>query len=185
MVKSINLHTITALQHIDVGDGISLVPLRQKHSQAILDILNKDSQIREFVYVASRIHTARDVSDEIRRIKKDSGLIRYVILKNNNVVGLVSLWRDDGFWNEHNLDDYGFGYFLTPEERGKGIVQKSVNRIIRITSESVPINRFVAICEDENVSSVAVLRKLGFRATDDVKSNPHNGRPGRKYEKRT
>lgn len=184
MNSTISLHTIPALQEINVRDKVKLRPLIQSDAEQLLQILAKDHNIREKVTVASRLHSAEDVAEEIKRYRSDTGLIRYTLLLDENPVGLVSLWRDDGFWGKKNLDDYGFGFFLDPKERGKGLVTSAVKKLLEIVPQNIHVNQFVAFCEDENKQSLVVLKKLGFESTDQTLREPNNGWIERKYIKR-
>jgi RimJ/RimL family protein N-acetyltransferase len=183
MNDPVNLHSIQALQKIDVADNISLCPLDQSHAKRLLEILAADSSIRDNVTVASRMHTQEDVAAEIESYSKDIGLIRYMLLRNDNPIGLVSLWRDDGFWGVKNLDDYGFGYFLDPVERGKGLISSSIKKLMEIVKDNVEVNQFVAFSEDTNQGSIAVLTKLGFKRTEETLTEPNTGWIERKYIK--
>jgi RimJ/RimL family protein N-acetyltransferase len=180
---SINVHTIPSLQAVDVYEDILLRPLEQSHASRVLEILDADESIRERVTVASRMHTQEDVAKEIVLYKNDTGLIRYVLLRDSDPVGMISLWRDDGFWGEKNLDDYGFGYFLDPHERGKGLITKAVQKLMEVVSQNLYVRQFVAFSEDTNTGSVAVLKKLGFQPTSQTLTEPTNGWIERKYIK--
>ena len=182
MNKPINLHTILSLDKINVLENVKLVPLNESHGLRILEILSEEPNIRKRVTVASRMNTLEDVKNEIDSYKSDSGLIRYVLLKKNNPVGMISLWRDDGFWGEKNLDDYGFGYFLDRKERGQGLITTAIKSLMEIVDNNLYVHQFVAFCEDDNKPSVTILKKLGFKPTDKVISEPNKGWVERKYE---
>lgn len=184
MESAVNLHTIPALQEIYVQEGIKLHPLHSSDAKRLLEILADDSSIRNKVTIASRLHTIEDIETEIKRSLKKTGLIRYVLLKENNPIGLVSLWRDEGYFGTPTqLDDYGFGYFLDPNERGKGLMTSAIRKLIEIVANNLKVNQFIAFCEDNNMKSIAVLTKLGFEPTDKTFSEPYNGWIERKYIK--
>lgn len=183
-MKPLNLHKIQTLQEVDVCEGIKLRPLQQSDDRCLLKILERDRCIRDRVTVASRLHAPEDVTAEIKQYRKDSGLIRYTLVKNKNPIGLVSLWRDDGFWGMKNLNDYGFGYFLDVNERGKGLITRSIRRLMDIVAESLYVNQFVAFCEDQNLESIALLKRLGFEPTSETHQEPSKGWIERKYIKK-
>lgn len=183
MKKSISLHTVSALKEVTISDVIKLQPLDQSHAVDLLGILAADSSIRDNVTVASRMHTKEDVSAEIENYLKDTGLIRYTLLRNDKPIGLISLWRDDGFWGKKNLDDYGFGYFLDPNERGKGLITRAIQNLMEIVMKNLEVRQFVAFSEDTNKGSIAVLSKLGFKPTEETLTEPNNGWIERKYIK--
>lgn len=184
MKTPINLHTIPALQWIHVHEGIKLRSLRSSDAKRLLDILANDSSIRNRVSVAARFHTPEDVEAEIKRSLKEMSFIRYSLLKDDNPIGLVSLWRDNGYFGTPpQLDDYGFGYFLDPDERGKGLVTNAVQKLMETAANNLKVNQFVAFCEDNNKESIAVLTRLGFEPTDKRYPEPYNGWIERKYIK--
>jgi len=186
MKKPLNLHKIPALKEVLVDKDIVLRPLRQSDAMRMLEILAADESIRNKVTVASRLRTPGDVLREIEHYRKDSGLMRYTLLKENSPIGLVSFWRDDGYFGTPSQpDDYGFGYFLDPDERGKGLVNSAVKSLMDVVSKNLRVNQFVAFCEDKNNESIAVLIKLGFKPTDKTFSEPDHGWIERKYVKRT
>ena len=183
-MKPLNLHKISGLNEIDVCQGVKLRPLYQSDATRILEILAADKSIRDKVTVASRLHTPKDIAIEIEHYRKDLGLIRYVLLKENNPIGLISLWRDDGFFGTSpNPNDYGFGYFLDPHERGKGLITLAVQSLMKTTAGNFHVRQFVAFCEDRNHESIAVLTKLGFKPTDKTFVEPDHGWVERKYVK--
>lgn len=179
------LHEHQELQKVPVREDCYLRPLETQDAKYILAILNDDQLIREYVTVAARMHTADDVMREIEAYKTDEeGLIRYTIVYQERCVGLVSLWKDPGYFGQTpEPGGYGFGYFIDPALRGRGIVTDAVSALMQRASQVLDIKRFIAFSEDENVASGAVLRKLGFTATDDAFSEPTHGWIERKYVK--
>lgn len=179
---TVNLHTVSGFKEIKVGKGVILRPLDQSHANRILEILNTDKSIRNKVTVASRLYTPEDVAVEIKRYHKDPGLIRYVMLRKNDPIGFVSFWRDDGFFGTApNPDDYGFGYFLDPKERGKGLVTRALQALMKTTVDKLKVRQFAAFCADDNHESMTVLTKLGFKPTKQTFKEPEHGWIERKY----
>jgi len=177
-----DLHAVAALQEVEIRPGILIRPLQEEHGAGILAILDIDPLIRDRVSVASHLFTQDDIIKEIAAIQSDPGLIRYAILENNNPIGLVSLWRDDGFFGTPpNPNDYGFGYFIDPEERGKGIVTDTVTQLMATAQQSLYVRQFVAFCEDDNAESVAVLSRLGFEKNGEAFNEPTHGWMEYKY----
>lgn len=97
---------------------------------------------------------------------------------------MLSLWRDEGYFGTPpQLDDYGFGFFLDPKDRGKGLVTNAVRALIHVLIQNLKVNQFVANCEDDNTESIAVLTKLGFTPTNEARPEPIHGCIERKYIK--
>ncbi len=98
--NKINLHTLPVFSEVIVSVDVKLVPLNVTHGIRILDILQEDPDIRNKVTIASKLHSLEDVETEINTYMNDDGLIRFTLLKKGNPIGMVSFWRDDGFWGE-------------------------------------------------------------------------------------
>jgi RimJ/RimL family protein N-acetyltransferase len=175
--RSTNLHEVLAFQNIQVREGVVLRPLDASDATRILEILDTDTTIRSRVSVASKMHTSDDVEDQVENYRKDSHLIRYAIIENDNPIGLVSFWRDidNPFDAPDNPDDYGFGFFLDPSKRGKGIVTNAVRNLMEVATKNLRVNRFIAYTEDDNQESIAVLNKLGFQPTGTVLAELNSG----------
>ena len=177
-----NLHDIVALQKIVVRDGLILRPLEVGDSKQLLAILARDPGIRQRVTVASRLVDTSTIEQEIAQIAADEGLIRYVIVQGETVIGLISLWRDEGFFGQApEQGGYGFGFFLDPLARGKGVVTVSLQALMTTCKAVLPVRVFMAFCEDDNPRSSAVLVKLGFELTNEVYGEPTAGWQERKY----
>lgn len=180
-----NLYEQPELRKVLVREGCYLRPLEVEDAEEILRILDDDPAIRDRVTVASRMHTIDDVAREVKTYKTDNeGLIRYAIIFDDHCVGLVSLWRDSGFFGQPlDPDAYGFGYFIDPAMRGKGVVTAAVESLMKQAERLLRVKQFIAYCEDDNLASIAILHKLGFQATDETFSEPNQGWTERKYVK--
>lgn len=181
----VDLHRQPALQEVGVRSGVVLKPMAINDAPAILAILDADPSIRKRVSAAAGMIDTEGVQREIEEYRADPGLIRYMIHSHEKAVGLVSLWRDDGFFGqEAQPHTFGFGYFLDPAERGKGLVTDSVQKLMDTVQGNFRVDSFVAFCEDDNRESVAVLTKLGFAPTEKTFREPSYDWVERKYEKR-
>jgi RimJ/RimL family protein N-acetyltransferase len=162
-----NLHDIEALQSVPVDDDTILRPLRSNDGPDFLAIMEADPNIRLRVSFAAGIKNQADFLRELAAIAEDPGLIRYAITKRDDrCIGAVSLWRNTWEGERPNDNAYGFGYFIDPSERGKGTVSRSVDRLMTVVQTELPVEEFMANCEDDNNDSINVLKGLGFLATD-------------------
>lgn len=178
----VSLHALPAFNRIKVGESLELRPLDMADSDRILEIIGSDPQISQNVAVAAKIKNESSLADEIDRYTQDPGLIRYTVLKDHRPIGLISFWRDDGlFGAAPNLDDYGFGYFLDPTNRGQGIIGRSLKTLMETATDNLPVRQFVAFCADDNLASQAVLKRLGLEPTDQTFIEPANKWIERKY----
>jgi RimJ/RimL family protein N-acetyltransferase len=177
-----NLHAEAEFQKVKVRGNIFLRPLEQSDAFQLLKILSADPIIRDRVIVSAELHTKKDVKAMLAKMQADPGLMHYVLVEDGHLVGLVSLWRDNGFFGEPvNPNRYGFGYFLDPAARGKGLITASVRSLMNTLSKNLKVDQFISYCEDDNVSSKAVLERLGFVPNDKTFREPTHGWIEREY----
>lgn len=181
----INLHQIPELRRIDVDETTYIRPLQNNDAEAVLAILEADPSVRERVTAAARMKDIAGVRKEVIFYTSSPDLLRYVIMYKDKVVGLVSLWSDGGYFDtEPIVDGYGFGYFLSPSERGKGIVSKTIQKLMEVVRKTLRVKVFMAFCEDGNEASIAILRRLGFEPTSETFIEPQHGWIERRYTKK-
>lgn len=185
---NIALRSIDALHHIDVRSGISLRLLQQQDAPRIVEILKSDPSIRDRVTVAARIKTEEDARNEITKLESSENFVRYTIMDSEKMVGLLSLWRNE-LWRDEDMTGevipnvFGFGFFLDPEARGKGLVSSSIKSLMNIVQKNIQVDSFISWCEDDNPESIAVLRSVGLERTDVTHEEAENGWPERLYRK--
>ncbi len=87
---------------------------------------------------------------------------------NEDEMGLNIVFKGEivggaGF-HEINRQDKSaeIGYWLTKDSTGKGLVTKSVSRLIDYAFDEMKLNRITIKCVPENVKSRAVPERLGF-----------------------
>jgi RimJ/RimL family protein N-acetyltransferase len=166
--NSNNLHKIPAFENVTVRDDIILRPLELSDGPRMLEILAADPQIRKRVEVARIVTNMTDLQKEIATFTLSPDYIRYSIIHQGKYAGLVSFWRLGRYKNLDEPDVYGFGYFLDPALRGKGIVPDALHSLMSLACKHLTVKYFMAWCEDDNEASKGVLKKCGFTATDDV-----------------
>lgn len=175
------IRTILALQYITVREHVVLRPLDAEDATALLAILDADPSIRERVGVTAALHSSEDVKQLLAAEEHDD-IVRYVIAENTEVVGLVSFWRaGEYFGDKADPDDYGFGYFLAPSARGRGLVTDSLTALMSVATEHLSVQRFIAFCEADNAASGALLQKAGFERTPVTWKDEEHGWIEQKY----
>ena len=87
----INLHEIPELKRIDVDAVTYIRPLQSSDAEAVLAILKADSMIRDRVTVAAKMINLETVEQEVCSYKASPDLIRYVIVYENTIVGMISV----------------------------------------------------------------------------------------------
>lgn len=174
-------------QKIPVRSGVLLRPLEAADAPAIIEALEADPSIRDRVTVAAQLKTEKDVQREAAASRHNPILVRYVIEEEGKVVGLITLWRDNDYFgpgHTPNPNAYGFGYFLHPAARGRGLATDSLSALMDTARDKFHVDSFIAFCEDNNSDSIAILRKLGLGPTPQTFDEPINGWRERMYEKK-
>ena len=183
-MSSIDLRAIPALQKVVVREGVLLRPLEATDAERVLAMLDEDPSIREHVSVAAKFRQKSDVVAEVERLKNDKETLRYVICEHESIVGMMNLWRAGKFFGaKAKPNNYGFGYFLAPEGRGRGLVTTSLLVLMDIAQRELGATSFVAFCEADNAASGAVLKKAGFAPTDKTWTEPTHGWTEQKYQR--
>lgn len=160
-------------REISVREGVMLRPMTASDGEALLAIMERDPNIRERVTVAANMPNQEGVETQVEAYKNDGALIRYVIAQEHQVVGLISLWRDEGFFGQPPLPHaYGFGFFVDPERRGQHLAADSVAALMDEMQNHYQVDTFIAFCEQDNPASQSVLRRVGMSQTDEHFTEP-------------
>lgn len=61
------------------------------------------------------------------------------------------------------IEAFTFGYWITQEYEGKGIITRSLNRLMEYVLDNMPVHRFTIFCATENRRSRVVPERLGYR----------------------
>ncbi|MBK1895492.1 GNAT family N-acetyltransferase [Chryseobacterium paridis] len=122
-----------------------------------------------------------DVNEAIAYIDK----IDILINKNECIFWAISL-RDESaligaicLWNfDIPKGTVEIGYELLEEFQGKGIMGEVIVQILKYAFEVMDVETIIAFPSSENMSSVRLLEKLGFRIAPDHFKNTHINVPG-------
>ncbi len=181
-----DLLAVPELQQVEVRPGVALRHLRQDDAPALLTILQEDPSIRQRVGVAAAMNSPAGVADVVRHYSQELGLIRFALVEQGVCCGLVSVWADTGYFGEPAMPQtYGFGFFLAPHARGRGLISDSLLAVMEVVAAALPVQRFIAYCEDDNLPSQAVLHRVGLLPTERTYSEPNHGWTERLYQRRS
>lgn len=111
---------------------------------------------------------------------KDKKFIRWCIedKKDKKVIGLVSLHSFDRF----NLNAQ-IGFILNKNYWRQSVMSEAGSRVIRFSFEDIQLHRIEALIDTENIASIKLCMKLGFKQEGLKKEAAHNKRTG-KFEDR-
>ena len=103
-------------------------------------------------------YTINDAERFIRAAVQDAGSLNRAILSEGRVIGGIGVTFRRGAMR-YAAD---IGYWLTPEEWGKGIMTQAVRRMCDLTFAVTDIIRIQAEVFAPNAASLRVLEKCGF-----------------------
>jgi len=127
----------------------------------ILRLLNEPSFIQN---IADRgVRTSDDARRYIRQgpaasyLKHGFGLWLVELKEAGVPIGICGLIKRDA------LEDVDIGYALVPEFWSKGYAREASSAVLSLAFEKHGLKRVAAIVNPENLSSIRLLEKIGFR----------------------
>lgn len=150
-------------------ERLELLQLTEADAPFILDLLNSPGWLR---YIGDRgVRTIEDAKAYIQNgpavsyAKNGFGLY-LVRLKNGQSIGLCGLIRRD------TLPHIDIGFAFLPDYSGRGYGFEASQAVIREAQYMFGLERLVAITDQENMISIALLHKLGFQFERLIPLNP-------------
>ena len=124
--------------------------------------MRSDPRVRKYMDKAPD----KDVSAALKKIREietnrveNKGINWVLRLKDTNeFMGDLGMWRFDCAHHRAEL-----GYSLLPEFHGKGYMTEALNAILDFAFEEVKVHSLEANTHPDNASSMALLKKVGFR----------------------
>ncbi|MFQ6601804.1 GNAT family N-acetyltransferase [Flavobacterium sp. C3NV] len=134
--------------------------------------LRSDEVVNRFVGRdnSSTVEKAKEFILKIQNlVAKNEGLYWIIRLKeNNDLIGSVCLWNFDP---ENEIVE--IGYEMLPEFQGKGIMTEALKAVTKHTFEEIKAKIITAFPSEDNVNSVAILKKMNFEFEDKKYNNTH------------
>lgn len=149
------------MEHYKVGQNIILEEINLKHATTIFSaIYDNRSFLRTWLPFVDHTQKVTDTETFIRSViekpegKRDNV---YTIEYNNKFAGLVGFKDTD----RANLKTE-LGYWLCEKMQGKGIMTRSISKMIDIAFEEYKLNRVQVKVAVGNNKSVAIPKRLNF-----------------------
>jgi len=134
--------------------------------------LRSDEVVNQFVGRdnSSTVEKAKEFILKIQNlVEKNEGLYWIIRRKeNNDLIGTVCLWNFDP---ENEIVE--IGYEMLPEFQGKGIMTEALKAVTAYTFKEIKVKIITAFPSEDNVNSVAILKKLNFEFEDKKYNNTH------------
>jgi len=139
---------------------LNLSRLSLKDENQLLE-LRGDERVVEFVE-RPKAKSLKDVRNFIEKINSGMADNKWVYwsisLKNDpDLIGTICLWN----FNEEKTEGE-IGYELHPDYQGQGIMQETVEEIIKFGFETLKLNLIRAFTHSKNRKSSQLLKRKGF-----------------------
>ena len=93
------------------------------------------------------------------------GLYLVEIAEKNTPIGICGLIKRD------SLNDVDIGFAFLPDFWGKGYAFESASAVMQHAKQVLEIDRVVAIITPQNIVSIKLVERLGFRFERDIESD--------------
>jgi len=147
---------------IKVDEETELRQLCHSDAADIFEVIDKQRSYLgkwlPFVAFTKEISDTEKFVDSIVNASKDRFECVFTIRKQDAFVGLIG-FKDTDRINKKTE----FGYWLSEEYQGQGIITKSVAKLCDFAFNELSINRIQIKCAVENKASSNVPKRLGFR----------------------
>lgn len=147
---------------IKVDDEINLRIISLASAATIYDSISSSrSHLRKWLPFVDATKSVIDTRDFIKSVLNSVNIKQdriYEIWYLNNFAGLISYKEIDKLNNKVEL-----GYWLDAEMTGKGIMARSVKRLVNYAFAEMKMNRIMLKIAIGNAKSKAIAQKLGFR----------------------
>jgi [ribosomal protein S5]-alanine N-acetyltransferase len=118
--------------------------------------------------IAKSIDEAKELIQKfVDAIKNNEGITWGICLSDtNNVIGTIGFWRIS---KEHYRAE--IGYMLHPDYWNKGIVTEAAEAVLEFGFKQLKFHSVEAFLTPENLGSVRLLEKSGFKKEGHFKEN--------------
>jgi ribosomal-protein-serine acetyltransferase len=148
------------INEISVDSSITLKNLALPDAKIIFNAIDSNRyHLRKWLPFVDATHSEKDTLAFVKAIVDDVEHRQevFTIGFNNEFCGLLGL-KDIDFLNRKAE----IGYWLIEKMTGKGIMIRSVERILRFVFDELELNRIQIKCGVGNNFSSAIPKKLGF-----------------------
>jgi len=147
---------------LKVDENITLELLEEKHADAIFSIISANRvYLREWLPWVIKMQTIEDFRGFIslyRQKYTENSDVAFVIVHDFIVVGRIGVYNIDAVNKIGSI-----GYWLSEEFQGKGIVLRSVEKLVDYCFTELLLNRIEIKCGTKNYKSQAIAEKIGFQ----------------------
>ena len=155
---------------INVGNDILLNELDASMSESLFHLVDRNrSHLREFLgwldHNTSLDDSLKFIETELTKHQSLEGLTLGIYV-DKNLVGLVSLYGIDRINHCTSI-----GYWISQDMQGKGIMSRSVRKLIDLAFNHLNLHRIEIRCAVKNYKSQKVAEQLGFKREGVLKES--------------
>jgi len=167
---------MNTLRPINLDNGVTIIhPLRQsdilRYDQIVDNLFEilSDEENTKFIpekRVLSKDRISKELLGITFRYDKQLGYTHFITLKDNNeILGQINIITPKGIKSESQYgikDTWFIEYFLNKKVWNFGVMSGAINAIVGNMKEQ-GITKISALCMPENISSIKILTKSGFK----------------------
>ena len=139
---------------------IKLQPLNENHLDLFKIIQHDRKSLSKFQPGTNTLKTKTDALNFLKQVQsktKQEKLLWLTILKNEKVVGEIVIHHIN-----HQDKNAQIGYFLSSQEKGQGIMTKTVKVLINVAFSRLHLHKISLEIAAGNKKSLAIPQRLGF-----------------------
>ncbi|WP_404468927.1 GNAT family N-acetyltransferase [Sutcliffiella horikoshii] len=146
-------------------ERLSIRELESDDLQAIYNIRSNKDIFKYVIWGPINFENTKKMLDRQIDFQNEQERKVYVfaVTSSNNIVGECFLVITD-----HN-ETAEIGYYFGPEYWGNGYAVETVNALLEFGFTDLGLHRIFAKCDFENIGSINVLSKAGFRLEGELK----------------
>jgi len=148
---------------IDIDENLHIEFINYTHAQELFDLGDKNREfLREWLPWVDSSNSVEDTKEFIKHSISqylENGTIEAPIFYSGKIVGMIAL----RVYYSLNLKKADIGYWLDREHLGKGIINKSANKMLEIGFNRYNLGKITIHCATDNKSSCSVAKRLGFK----------------------
>jgi ribosomal-protein-alanine N-acetyltransferase len=147
------------LRELNNADAPMIHELRSDQETNSLIGRENSKSIEDAVLFIERIKTG---------IRRNENIYWVICFENSpDLIGTIGLWNFDT-----PTETAEIGYELLTGFRCQGIMSEVLPRVIQFGFEQTKLKRINAFCSDQNISSIRLMKKCGFRLSPSNDDNP-------------
>lgn len=147
--------------NIKIDQNIELKAISLDHANEIYNLVEENrAHLKLWLPFVENVHSVQFIENYIRgSIQRNLDGVEhaFTIFDRKKCVGRIGIYRID---RANKIGE--FGYWLSKDYQGKGIITKSCQALIQLAFSSLDLNRIELKCATNNQKSNQIAVKLNF-----------------------